>query len=426
MNKIITAAGLVALGAASLQPASAQGMGSTQTTKPWSVSATLRGFYDDNYTTSPKAVRRDSFGFEVAPSIGLNIFRDQTTIGLSYLYSMRYYEDRNEDTADHSHQFNGKLSHAFTPRFKFDISDSFVIAQEPAIIDPQLLTTFLRSDGDNVRNSVNANLSIGLTERLDTVIGYENAYYDYDQEGAGSRSALLDRVEHFGKIDLRAELVPTTIGVLGYRFGLTDYNSDDPLNPVGAPISPDVRDATSHYGYVGVDQTINPQLTASVRGGVRYTEYDDAASIIGLDDDDISPYVDANANWTYLPGSYAQLGVRHDRHTTDVGIIGASNPIVDATGTTVYGSVNHRITAKLIASLIGQWQHSEFEGDGSVADGLADDYILAGVNLSYQINQFLAAETGYNYDRLDSELHQVGVGRSFTRNRVYVGIRASY
>ena len=45
-----------------------------------------------------------------------------------------------------------------------------------------------------------------------------------------------------------------------------------------------------------------------------------------------------------------------------------------------------------------------------------------GVNVTYEINKFLAAEAGYNYDRLDSD---VGF-RSFTRNRVYVGLRASY
>ena len=48
--------------------------------------------------------------------------------------------------------------------------------------------------------------------------------------------------------------------------------------------------------------------------------------------------------------------------------------------------------------------------------------LLVGVNLSYEINKFLSAEAGYNFDRLDSDLDQ----RSFTRNRVYVGIRGSY
>src|SRR5204863_7432579 len=98
MKKFITTAGVAALGVAGVQGAWAPGASSTETTKPWSVSATLRGFYDDNYTTRGKddvdvnghSLKRDSFGFEVSPAAALNIFRDQTSFGLSYVFDMRY------------------------------------------------------------------------------------------------------------------------------------------------------------------------------------------------------------------------------------------------------------------------------------------------------------------------------------------------
>jgi len=44
------------------------------------------------------------------------------------------------------------------------------------------------------------------------------------------------------------------------------------------------------------------------------------------------------------------------------------------------------------------------------------------VNLEYQFDQHLAAHVGYNYDRLVSDV----AGRDFTRNRVYLGVTASY
>jgi hypothetical protein len=167
-------------------------------------------------------------------------------------------------------------------------------------------------------------------------------------------------------------------------------------------------------------------LNASVRGGVQYTEYDNAKWIPGMQDDAISPYVDANATWTYMPGSYAQLGVRHTRTATDVGFIGvaaAAAPTLDAEATTVYGSLNQRIAGRLVASLLAQYQHATFQGGR--ADDLSDDFYLVGLNLSYEINKFLAAEAGYNYDRLESDLDPVAA-RSYDRNRVYVGIRATY
>src|SRR5687768_14344144 len=131
MNKITTTAGLLALGAVSLKAqVYAPEAGSPQATKPWTVSATLRGFYDDNYSTSPDATtgfaaeKRESFGFEVSPSASVNMILDQTAFSLGYVYSLRWYEDRDElgfDEYDQSHQFNAKLSHAFTPRYKLDV-----------------------------------------------------------------------------------------------------------------------------------------------------------------------------------------------------------------------------------------------------------------------------------------------------------------
>jgi hypothetical protein len=79
--------------------------------------------------------------------------------------------------------------------------------------------------------------------------------------------------------------------------------------------------------------------------------------------------------------------------------------------------------------LLGQFQHNSFENGVPSAAGSSitfkdksENFFLVGLNLTYEINRFLAAEAGYNYDRLDSDLGF----RSFTRNRVYVGLRASY
>jgi hypothetical protein len=447
MNKITMTAGMFALSAASLHAATeAMPAGSQQATKPWSISATLRGFYDDNYSQSPKELRRDSFGFEVSPSASVNIIRDQTSFGLSYVYSFRWYEDRDSldiPSDDQSHQVNAKLSHAFSPRFKLDLSDSFAVAQEPELLagNTPVTTTFLRSDGDNLRNYANASFSAGITENLTAVLGYGNEYYDYDEEGPNSRSAMLDRVEHLASINLRQVILPKTVAVFGYQYEVVDYTAPVSKSPIVFPAlvngiptvvgyGPEERDSTSHYFYLGVDQGITPTLNGSLRAGAQYTEYNDlnAVKILnpGIEDSGWSPYVDANATWLYMPGSYAQLGVRHQLAQTDVGFIGSS-PNLDAESTSVYGSVNHRFFGSFVASLIGQYQHSTY--DDGFGEDIGDDYFMAGVNLTWEINRFLAAEVGYNYDRLDSELSSndfSGWNRSFTRNRVYIGIRGTY
>ena len=441
MNKITTTAGLVVLGAASFQNAVQAQMTAPGENKPWSISAVLRGFYDDNYTTSSSDLRRDSFGIEVSPSAALNLIRDQTALGLNYAYSMRYYEDREDDEIDHSHQFNAKLSHAFTPRYKLDITDSFVIAQEPEVlgVNSAGLTVPLRTEGDNMRNYLNTSFSAGVTETTDIVVGYGNTWYDYDESGLNSYSALLDRVEHLGSLQLRQMILENTIGVAGYQFQYVDYTSDsrygNPFIPA-LQIPSEIRNSYAHIFTVGVDQVITSTLKASVRVGAQYTKYHDLEDVVDgifpgvdldLDDEQWNPYADANATWVYLPGSYAQLGVRHQRIQSDVGLVptqtGLYIPNLDGEATAFYGSVSHRFFGALVASAIAQFQHTRYESGGADFD---DNLILAGLNLTYEINKWIAAEAGYNYDRLDSDLDQGGIGRSFTRNRVYVGVRATY
>ena len=339
---------------------------------------------------------------------------------------MRYYDDRNNNRADHSHTASGKISHAFTDRIKLDLSDTFVIAQEPELLNPSTgpIALPIRAEGSNIRNTANVNLTTEFTEQFGAVFGYSNNYYDYEQTGAGSYSALLDRVEHLGILNLRWQALPSTVGIFGYQYGITDYTSDDFLstNPFASAstLTSSYRDSDSHYVYVGADHAFNPQLNASIRLGAQFTQYDNAVG--SAPDDAVSPYVDANATYQFNPASTAQLGVRHSRNATDIlgsAALGVPDVAMDQESTLVYSSISHKISA-LTASLIANYQNSSFEG--GVNDGDTENFWTAGLNLSYDINKFLAAEVGYNYDRLDSDLSD----RSYTRNRVYIGLRASY
>ncbi len=409
MRTIATVAGLVALSAVGFQTAQAQ-------SKEWSVSATLRGFYDDNIATTPRGavgptgapLRQASFGFEVSPSVSLKLPLEQTEIGLSYTYDMKYYENRS-NSADHSHQAEAKLTHAFTPRYKLLASDSFALAQEASLLDAGVVATPLRSNGNNLRNIAVVSFQAECTPLLGFEVAYQNSFYDYQQTGTGSRSALLDRVEHLGRVDLRWQALPTTVGILGYQFGIIDQTSKDFLY---GTVLPSTRDSHSHYLYVGADHDFTTQLKGSVRVGGQYAEYPNA--VAPASKSGISPYVDANLSYAYTEGSTFQVGVKHTRNTTDIG------DALDQESTTVYGELRHKITAKITGSLIGQYQRGSFNQGAS--NNLVDSLFLTGVNVAYEINPHLLAEAGYNYDRLDSDLG----GRSFTRNRVFVGIRASY
>ena len=122
MNKLIVSASLVTLGATGLQAAYAPGLSPMETSKPWSVSATLRGFYDDNYNLAPEhttlggPTAKSSAGFEISPAAKFNMSMEQTYIGIGAVYSLKYYFDRPHPKDDNQIELTLKADHRFSLR----------------------------------------------------------------------------------------------------------------------------------------------------------------------------------------------------------------------------------------------------------------------------------------------------------------------
>jgi len=454
MNKIVTSVGLAALSAASVQAQFAPGLTPLETSKPWSVSLDLRGFYDDNYLTLPKDYPtptgttghpQGSWGVDVAPGVAVNHSVENTLVQASYVYDVMYYNNFvRVPTTDQSHQFNGTLDHEFSERYNLKLSESFVVAQEPTVIDPAVISTPLRVSGDNVRNTGAASFTDSLTKDLDLHLGYQNTVYAYQQTarsviGYGlntpttgtytpepSRSALLDRMEQLATVDLRWKATPETTGIFGYQYGHTDYTAPEyiifPVPPYNGPFPASTgyksnsRDADSHYGFVGADESFTPDLNGSIRAGAEYIDY------YKYHTSRLSPYVDASLTDQYTQGSSAQLGVKHVHNTTDVVGTFGTTPVLDEESTAIYASDSHKLTDRLVASVMGQAQISTFVGGGSTYDDKSEDFFILQVSLAYHFNPWLTGEAGYNFSKLKSDLPE----RSYTRDVMYLGLRATY
>jgi hypothetical protein len=409
MKNLLRAAGALSLGAASLTVANlahaAEGGD-----KPWTISAALRGFYDDNIYTAPKGPAKiDSFGFEISPSLGYGRTMENTKFNISYTYMARWYEARNGDDWDQNHIASIQFGHEFSPRVKLDISDDFAVSQEPAQVGGFALP--LRSEGDNISNRGVISLSIGITPTVSTVLGYRNNFYRYDNP---AYEAALDRTEHLPSLDLRVVLTPQTVAVFGYQFGMIGYDSDLLLTS-GLPA--DSRDNDSHYIYGGVDHAFSSSFSGSLRAGAQVTDYDFPGS-----DTRTSPYVDAGLSYVYAPGSSVSAGVRHSLNATDVDVA------LDQESTVFYARWSHAITAKLKGSVLGQFQSSDF--NGGKYDGQTENFWTVGGELSYSVTTHIALTATYYYDKLDSDLNfgtlAVPYNRGYGRNRVFLGVRASF
>src|ERR1039458_4294870 len=238
MKKIFVSVGLAALSASSLHAQYSPAPPPDEMARPWSVGLTVRGFYDDNYLTRPKPAL-STYGVEVSPSATLNHVYNNSTVNLQYIYDYLYYD--RTSTGDSSHVFNASVVQRFSDRFSLKVADSFIVAQQPGVLNPSgTVASPLYAEGNNVHNMGLISLTAGLFPKLDLQLSYQNDLYAYQQtfgdvvNPAGqpvtaSRSALLDRMEQLATVNLNWKATTDLTGVLGYTYGHVGYTSPEPI-----------------------------------------------------------------------------------------------------------------------------------------------------------------------------------------------------
>jgi hypothetical protein len=273
MKKLFVSAGCVAIGATAIKSAMADDVTSP---KYWSVGATLRAFYDDNYNITPD--KKGSFGMELVPTVAFHEPLQQTDFGIRYTYGLYYYQDRDQagvNPFDQTHQVDLWLDHAFNERWHSRVTDTFAVGQEPELLNPDPAAPQAvpyRVNGDNMSNHGNIALNTDWTRLFSTSLTYDNGWYDYENSGAkieggsifqpdgtpgASLAGLLNRVEENIALDLKWHVLPETTALIGYSFGWVNYTENEPVAVVpfvtpsfnGVYHSND-RDSYSHYIYL--------------------------------------------------------------------------------------------------------------------------------------------------------------------------------
>ncbi len=344
----------------------------------------------------------------------------------------------------------------------------------------------IRVEGNNFANHALVTLNTDWTRLFSTSLAYGNDFYDYEQSGAGvgpipspglfyptgatlppisshagipgplgltgagaSLAGLLNRVEQNVSLDLQWHVQPETMIFVGYQFALVNYTGNEQIgvanliggytpafglvgNPpvVTAGSTPtyksviyrsDSRDSMTHSGHVGVQHEFTANLSGKASAGVSYTDsYNDPLQ----SSSSLSPNADINISYTYIPGSYVQLGFTHSINATDIASVDASGNLTQYQESSVlYADINHRFTPKLLGTVVGRYQYSTYQVGGNSGSTIGGDtsYSLS-LNLNYQINNHFSVEAGYNFDELVSGINN----RAYDRNRVYLGLGANY
>jgi hypothetical protein len=291
------------------------------------------------------------------------------------------------------------------------------MGQEPELVDPDTSVT-TRSEGNNFRNTAHLSLNTVWTRLFSTQLGYGNTFFSYEDDSGTpadpSLAGLMDRMEQSISLDLQWIVAPETTFFVGSMFSWVDYTGDQQITTTG--LNSDARNARSYFAYVGLQRSLLANLGFNGRIGAQYTDnYNDPNDTTSW-----NPYADLSLIYTYLPGCYAQFGFTQTQNATDQVQPSGDNIALDTESSTVYASLNHKITPKLMGTAIARWQHSIYNGGAN--DGNADDYLSMGLNLNYSFNPHFSAEVGYNFDELFSDVSNY----EYTRNRIYLGVSATY
>jgi len=443
MRKIVTSVGLLAMGASVLHAAESSPLNQMQNTKPWSIQATLNGFYDDNMNTSPAPGGIETTGFDISPSFKFGLPGEQTSFNLGYTFTARFYDKVPANQTDKdslTHVFDLNLSHAFSPSADMSLSEAFAMGQEPDLLSDPAATQ--RYEGDNIRNFAEINFNVAATDLLGFGFGYKNSLYDYDDAGVGttpagggagstvtraSSSGTLDRMEHLIRIDSNWKLSPSTIGVVGYNYSQTMYNGDEPIAgtigvPSGLPggeVDSDDRNSQGHTFYVGAKQVFSPTFSGYANVGAQYFTYYNSPN----DDAQWSPYLQGGLTYALQEKTSLDAGISYSRQAANEVGPGGSDYVRDTENATLYGSLKHEIVSKLIGSANASATHAKYNGGGTGIDDEGYLFYQLGLDLAYEFNQYISGHVGYNYDKYDSTLPGP---RDYDRNRVYAGVTVGF
>ena len=426
MNKIAASLGLIALGTTALHAVEATALNPMQRSKPWSVAASLRGFYDDNINLSPNKV--DSFGYEISPSVDVGLAGEQTSFNLGSQLDAKYFETLPLGQLDKwnlTHIFEGTFSHRFSPRASMSVNDSFVIGNEPDQLRAGNFpnSTFQYLTGNNIVNYGAIDFNLEVSELLGFNFGYNNAYYNYADDGGNafnpSTAGLLNRIENRFNIDSQWKLAPQTVGIIGYMYGQYLYTGDE---AIGIGLTSSARDTRSQTFYVGAQHAFAPTVTGLVKVGASYSDYygNPAAS------SEWSPYVLASLKYQYRTTTVMDFGFSYSRSASDmasVGVATANNLVADTGVALLYGTVSQTLLEHLIASARGTLQYGTYNGGGAGIDDENYLYFQLGLELTYQITPNFGAHVGYTFDDYSTDV----ISQSdYNRNRVYIGVTAGY
>jgi hypothetical protein len=426
MKKISLVAVLLAMGvllmgsgqAASIRPAILGGaydelLPEAVRGKTFVPSFNIRWEYDDNIYTTTDAEKAMGLSEEstwkiyVEPKIDLHYLTATTYLGLSYQYSLIWYDDRVDDDTDMAHDAILDVRHHFSPDVEVVLRDLFRRSEEPELAEQIISAGGIRTipyqrNGDYDYNRASAALNVQTGRQLLWNFSYNNLYVDFDEaawvDGRRGASYFFDRTANSGGIKAQYLATPQSRISLGVLYTDTSYDVAELL-----------KDSESWIGYAGLAQNLTKDAVASIVAGWESREFED------VNVDENAPYVDISVASKVGKKGNAKVGYRFNMDETEQ----AAYAFQDLH--TLYAGLNTWVATWTSLHVNATYELGRFNGADAIAGrdfvDRDEDVLLLGLVLRQHVSEDLFVEAGYRLTDVQSDFE----GSAYDRNRFYVG-----
>lgn len=335
--------------------------------------AAIESRFDDNIFLEPDGEEDQDFIFSTQVGIGLNMplvavresdFNFQTAYFADIL---QFSDHKDQDRTDH--YSSTVADFLFANDFTLRVADDFVKTADP----PNSELTDLQKRLRNVASIVG-----GYTrEKVGVDVGYSNIRDDWKSRDN------LDKYEHVISTTGTFYYSPKTSVFGEFDFGIIDYDEQTTNS-----------DSDYQQWLVGLKGEVAPKLVGVVKTGYRSSNYEDGRS-------------DFNGVTVYGDLTYDL------QERTTIVLSGERGPVESTFDTNSFFEANkvslrfeHELLEKLQLQGGGFYQRNEYPDSTTIGTKTAerqDDIGSLSVGLIYEVREWLAAKTSYEYKVRESE-----------------------
>ena len=408
-----------------------QGSAGQEGTKPFTATVAIREGYDSNPLTQSYQSAQDidsSTYTSIQPSLGYNYIGLQADAALRYDFSGTYYPSINQQyDIQYAQTFLGRYTYAIDPRTSFTLANNFVYTEQPLVaqfVQAGISPTFNTS---TINNLATAQADYRVTDRLSMVTRWNNTLVYL-----GGNSSNNNYMNNGAFQQFRLDFTPETVGTFSFDYQLFDYDNDNAF-----------RDNQQVSFSLGADHTFLPELFFSGRVGIQLNDNfgltDNSAVIsaggMGSGEQEIGakPFASISSTWNYEQNSFVSAGFSMQVQQSNL------NTASDSEAYTLNLNWDHQFTDKFSViqsffvnlavftpELTQEQTQNLFPGATYQGSG-QQTTVTYQCKFAYQFFPYLSAEFGWSYTSYGSyfDLNN-GLGGSYTRNQVYLGVRGTY